>query len=193
MDTSLSLLDSLKLQADGEAWERFVALYAPLIRGWLRRLGAAPSDLEDVVQEVLIVVFRRMPEFTKTSQTGALRSWLRTITAHCVRDFWKKKNKHGGAIGGSDFLNVVAQLEDPNSGLSTAWNRAHDRHVLQFLLEEIRPTVSETNWQAFSRFALEGQSADDVAQELGISTNAVFIAKSRVLSRLRQRGQGLID
>ncbi|PQO42520.1 RNA polymerase subunit sigma-24 [Blastopirellula marina] len=193
MDTSVSFLDSLKDTSDEEAWQRLVGLYSPLIHGWLKRHGAAPGDLDDVCQEVLTVVFRRFPEFRREPRAGAFRTWLRTITVYCVRDHWRKKNRQAKGIGGSDFGEVIAQLEDPESGLSAQWNRDHDRHVLQYLLDEVRPSFTDNTWQAFQRFALDGLSADEVSQELGISVNAVFVAKSRILSRLRHRGQGLIE
>lgn len=193
MDTSVSFLDSLQHTSDEEAWGRLVGMYSPLIRGWLKRYGASLDDIEDITQEVLTVVFRRFPEFRREPRTGAFRAWLRTITANCLRDHWRKKNKQPPGIGGSDFGQVVAELQDPESDLSAQWNREHDRHVIQYLLQEVRPAFTDKTWSAFQRFALDGLSADDVSQELGISVNAVFVAKSRVLSRLRQRGLGLID
>lgn len=193
MDTSVSFLNLLQLVSDDEAWNRLVGLYSPLIRGWLRRFGAATDDIDDVVQEVLTVVFRRFPEFQRQPRAGAFRSWLRTITANCLRDHWRKSNRRAAAVGGSDFGEMVAQLEDPQSGMSRLWNREHDQYVIQYLLEEVRPNFTAQTWRAFQRFALDGRSADEVSQELGISVNAVFIAKSRVMSSLRKQGAGLID
>lgn len=151
------------------------------------------SDVEDVVQEVFTVVVRRFPEFQRQPRAGAFRRWLRTITANCLRDHWRRKNKHAAAVGGSDFVSVINQLADTNSGVSKIWDREHDAHVTAYLLGQIRSEFSDKIWRAFQRFALDGLSADDVATELGMSPNAVFIAKSRVMSRLRQHGRGLID
>ncbi|UUO06949.1 sigma-70 family RNA polymerase sigma factor [Blastopirellula sp. J2-11] len=193
MDTSASFLNSLQLASDDEAWDRLVGLYSPLIRGWLRRFGAAVDDIDDLVQEVLTVVFRRFPEFQKEPHAGAFRSWLRTIAANCLRDHWRKTNRRPKAVGGSDFVQMIDQLEDPHSGVSQLWNREHDQYVIQYLLEEIRPRFTSQTWSAFRQFALDGKSADAVSHELGMSINAVFIAKSRVMSCLRKQGQGLID
>ncbi len=193
MDTSVSLLDSLRQPAVDGAWQQFVDLYSPLIRGWLRRNGAPLSDLDDVVQDVLTVVVRRFPEFRREPRTGAFRGWLRTITANCLRDHWRRMNRHPVAVGGTDFGRVIEQLADEHSGVSKMWDREHDEHVTQSLLKRIRAEFSEQTWYAFQRFALQGRSADEVAKELGMTTNAVFIAKSRVMSRLRKLGEGLID
>ncbi|TWT38709.1 RNA polymerase sigma factor [Blastopirellula retiformator] len=193
MDTSASFLNSLQLVSDDEAWNRLVGLYSPLIRGWLRRFGAAADDVDDVTQEVLTVVFLRLPEFERQPRAGAFRSWLRTIAANCLRDHWRKANRRAPAVGGSEFVQMIDQLEDPHSGVSQLWNREHDQYVIQYLLEEVRSNFTPQTWRAFERFALEGKSADEVSQELGISVNAVFIAKSRVMSCLRKQGAGLLD
>ena len=195
VETSVSLLDRLRRTgaADGD-WRRLVDLYTPLIRGWLRRHAALPdADADDVVQDVLAVVVRRLPEFRHNQRRGAFRAWLRTITVNCLRDFWKGKRLRPAATGDSEFLNVLAQLEDSTSGLSRLWDQEHDKHVGRRLLELIEPQFEPRTWQAFRRVALDGVAADAVAAELGVSVNAVFIAKSRVLARLRQEGAGLLD
>jgi RNA polymerase sigma-70 factor (ECF subfamily) len=90
-------------------------------------------------------------------------------------------------------VQVLEQLEDPNSALSQLWDREHDQHVTRRLLELIEPEFSATTWQAFRRVVLEGAKAAEVAAELGITANAVWIAKSRVLARLREELRGLTD
>ena len=163
-----------------------------MIRGWLRRYGAAERDVDDVVQDVLTVVVRRFPEFER-QRRGAFRSWMRTITVNCLRDQWRRGNRQPAAVGGSDFGAMLDELADPHSGVSKLWDREHDRHVTQYLLEQIKPDFSANTWRAFQRFALDGLSADETAAELGMTANAVFIAKSRVMARLRQAGEGLLE
>lgn len=193
VDTSASFLELLHHESDEENWSRLVDLYTPLIRGWLKRYGAAIGDIDDVVQEVLSVVVRRFPEFQREPRVGAFRAWLRTIAANCLRDHWRRRNKQPAALGGSDFAEIIDQLEDPHSGISKLWDREHDEHVTKYLLKRIQSDFAEKTWQAFQRFAIDGLAADTVAEELGITANAVFIAKSRVMSKLRQIGQGLVE
>jgi RNA polymerase sigma-70 factor (ECF subfamily) len=192
LETSVSLLDSLKPDGNPEAWARLVELYGPLIRRWLIRHGAKPDDVEDITQDVLAVVVRRLPEF-RHEHAGAFRGWLRAITANCVRDFWRKANRQPLAIGGSDFGQFLKEWEDPKSALSQLWNREHDEHVARHLIEKIQPLFSEKTWAIFNRFALQGHSADEVAREFKTTPNAVFIAKSRVMSKFRQLSEGLLD
>src|SRR5438105_3104588 len=126
-ETSASLLDRLRLHADPGDWRRLVDLYTPLIHGWLRRHGMPPQDADDVAQEVLTVVVRRLPAFRRQPRPGAFRRWLRTITVNCLRDFWRAQRGRPVAPGTSDFRQVLDQLADPASGLSRLWDEEHDR------------------------------------------------------------------
>ncbi len=192
-ETSASLLDRLRLDPDQASWQRLVDLYTPLIQAWLRRHAAPEQDTNDLVQEVLAVVVRRLPEFQREPRTGAFRSWLRTITVNCLRDYWRSGRSRPLATGDSNFLEVLNQLEDPQSDLARQWDAEHDRYVTARLMKHIEPQFEPRTWQAFQRVALDRASPDEVAAELGISVNAVFIAKSRVLARFREEAAGLIE
>lgn len=192
-ETSPSLLDRLRDPADAEAWQRLVDLYTPLIRGWLRRHAHLGTDADDVVQEVLSVVVRKLPRFRREPRTGAFRRWLYTITLNCLRDFWRRRRAQPHGTGDTNIAALIEQMEDPRSDLSQLWDQEHDRHITHRLLEHIRPHFEAKTWQAFQRVALDGADPDAVAAELGMSANAVFIAKSRVLARLRQEGADLLD
>jgi RNA polymerase sigma factor (sigma-70 family) len=193
METSASLLESLRSPGADDAWQTLWDLYSPMLRRWLNRHGTSPSDSEDLIQEVLVVVHRRIGDFERQPRTGAFRSWLKTITVNCLRDHWKKKSRRAQSPGGSDFAAAIEQLADPRSGVSHLWEKEYNDHLTHFLLSRVRGQVSENNWAAFQRFALDGLSADQVAAELGMTPNAVFIAKSRVMACLRELGRGLID
>ena len=191
--TSASLLDHLRQRSSETAWQRMVDLYTPLIRSWLKRYTVPDQDIEDLVQDVLAIVIRKMPEFRRQPQVGAFRRWLRNITVNCLRDFWRAKRYCPKAVGADEFGQILDQLEDPESGLSKFWDQEHDDHVTRRLLEMIRPRFEAKTWLAFQRVALEGVPVDQVALDLGLSVNAVFIAKSRVVHMLRKAGQGLIE
>jgi RNA polymerase sigma-70 factor, ECF subfamily len=192
-DTSASLLERLCVQSDDASWKRFVDLYAPLVRGWLRHFAVKDQDAEDLAQEVMAVVVRELPNFKHNQQRGAFRNWLRTVTVNKLRELWRTTRGQATASGDSDVARMLDQLADPNSSLSQLWDQQHDQHVARRLMELIQPHFEPTTWQAFRRVALDGQKAATVAEELGISVNAVLLAKSRVLSRLRQELHGLTD
>lgn len=170
-----------------------VDIYTPLMHNWLSRYGLQQEDRNDLVQEVLTVVIRRLPEFEHNQRTGAFRNWLRTITVNCLRDFWKAQKIRPRATGDTDFQQMMTQMEDPQSELSQIWNKEHDLHVTRKLLDMIRPRFAESTWTAFQMVTLEAKKPEEVASELGITVNAVFIAKSRVLAQLRQEAEGLIE
>jgi RNA polymerase sigma-70 factor (ECF subfamily) len=192
-NTSLSLLNRLRHSPENEGWNRLTELYAPLIRKWLNRYDVQDSDAQDLVQEVLLTVSKDLGSFDHPGQPGAFRGWLKAILINRLRKFWRSRDRRPHARGDSDIDAKIAQLDDPTSELSQIWNREHDQYVLQQLLALAEPHFEPNTWKAFCRVALEGAKADVVAQEMGISKNAVIIAKSRVLSRLRQESAGLVE
>ena len=192
-ETSASLLEQLRDKPDGAAWTRLVDLYTPLLRGWLGRHGLQACDVEDLVQDVLAVVVRELPHFRHNRRTGAFRRWLRTILVHRLRNFWRARRTQPQPAGGSELLHLIEQLSDPDNDLSRLWDEEHDQYVIRRLLERIESEVTPSTWQAFRRVVVEGRDEETVAAELGLSVNAVFIAKSRVLSRLRREADGILD
>jgi len=189
----MTLLNRLKEANEPEQWDRLVALYGPLLTAWLRKYDVQPSDSQDLVQDVLLAVSADLPSFDHNGRPGAFRSWLRTIMVNRLRNFWRARDRRPSAVGGQDIELRLLQLDDPSSELSLLWNRQHDLHVARQLLALAKPNFTLETWAAFERVTIEGERADAVAAELGISINAVFIAKSRVLSRLRQEAAGLVE
>jgi RNA polymerase sigma-70 factor (ECF subfamily) len=184
--TSLSLLERLA-GGDGDAWRRLVALYSPLLRAWLRPAGLQTADIDDVTQNALGIVVRRLPDYRHNGRPGAFRAWLRRILRNVVRDFVRAAERR---VAGGDEL--LAQLEDPDSDLNRRWDAEHDRYVLRGLLDLVRDDFSPTTWEAFRRTALEGAAAAAVAGELELSVNAVHAARSRVLARLRAEAKNFL-
>jgi RNA polymerase sigma-70 factor (ECF subfamily) len=193
VQTSASLLERVRLHPDAGAWQRLADLYEPLIRGWLRRHDLQRSDSDDLVQEVLCVLLKEVPAFEHNGRPGAFRSWLRNITVRCLRRFWRARLYSADAAGGSAWEEHLRQLEDPASGLSRLWDEEHDRHVLRKLLAMIEADFQPATWQAFRRLVLDGVPAAAVAADVGLTVNAVLLAKTRVLQRLRQEARGLLD
>lgn len=192
-DTSASLLERLRAGPDDEAWRRLVELYSPLLHGWLRRYSLQATDADDLMQEVLSTLVRELPAFRYDPARGAFRSWLRTILANRLQAFFRDRQRSPQPAGGSVGPRLLEQLADPNSDQSRLWNQEHDRHVARRLLAGIKPDFEPTTWTAFERCTLDGKKASVVAAELGISVNAVFISKSRVLRRLRAEMHGLVE
>ena len=190
--TSVTLLERLRTQPDEETWKRLDDLYRPLIRRWLLRDPTLRNEAEDLVQEVLAVLVRELPRF-QHDRPGSFRCWLRTITLNRLKAFWQSRRHRPQCVGSDSDGLILGQLEDPHSTLSRQWDDEHDRHVVRRLMDLIEPQFESATLQAFRRVVFDGAKPTEVATELGITVNAVLLAKSRVLRRLRQEGEGLID
>ena len=186
METSLTWLGRLTgSPAEGD-WKQLLDVYGPLLAGWLARSGVPAADRDDLIQEVLLVVVRRVSEFDRRGP-GAFRAWLRQITVHRLRVYWDRRP------AGDAAPEALTELTDSSSPLSRSWDEEHDRHVVKSLLESLRLKFEPATWRAFERQVQDGAPAAEVAAELGLSVNAVLIAKSRVLQRLREEGRGLLE
>jgi RNA polymerase sigma-70 factor (ECF subfamily) len=184
--TPPSLLHRLREAApDADAWRQFDALYRPLLAAWLRRYALQPHDADDIVQEILQAVAAELPQFHYDATRGHFRSWLRQVMVNRLREFWRAQKRDRAFVQA-----LVDQLEDPASDLSRLWDREHDQHVLQGLLRQLEPDFAPLTWQAFQRL-MAGDEPRAVAAALGLSVNAVFLAKSRILKRLRDAAEDL--
>jgi RNA polymerase sigma-70 factor, ECF subfamily len=187
-DTRQSLL--LRAQGGDEgAWKDLTILYRPLIVGWLRYQSVPAHEIDDLVQEILLSVVQGLPSFRHPGRAGAFRSWMRTIAHNCACDFWKGRGRQ--AAGGA--AEALRLLEDPDSDLNRLWDEEHDRYLLRCLLDLMELEFEPATMKAFRRVALDGASAAAVAGELGLSVGAVYAAKSRVLGKLRQAAEGLLE
>jgi RNA polymerase sigma-70 factor (ECF subfamily) len=191
--TSLGLLERLRhATPDALEWRRLRDIYAPMIRHWLARLPHLHQEVDDLAQEVLVVLFRELPAFERR-RDGSFRAWLRQITVNRMGAYCKARRKQPLAMGGPETDQLLAQLADPTSELARQWDQDHDKHVFQNLLGTVERDFEPGTWLAFTRFAVEGRPAAQVAGELGMTESAVVQAKFRVLKRLREEAGGLLD
>jgi RNA polymerase sigma-70 factor, ECF subfamily len=190
--TSASLLDRLrKAPADSPDWSKLNDIYLPLIKSWLARISGTRDESDDLAQEVLVVLVRELRTFEPRGK-GSFRAWLRQITVNKTRAYFKSRRNRPVAGIGNEEDDFLSQLEDPKSELAKEWDREHDRHVSQKLLELVKNDFEPTTWDAFRLFALDGMPAKMVAKELEISENAVLLSKSRVLKKLRREAGGFL-
>jgi RNA polymerase sigma-70 factor (ECF subfamily) len=193
MDVTRQSLLLRAREGNREAWDDLHTLYRPLIVGCLRRQAVAERDVDDLVQEIFLAVHRGLPSFDHSGRTGAFRAWLRAIALTCSCNYWRSPARRVTSAGDAVAEEALRQLEDPDSALWNAWNEEHDRHVLNCLLGMMEIEFEPATMQAFRRVALEGATGVEAAGELGLSVAAVYTARSRVLRRLREVAEGLID
>jgi RNA polymerase sigma-70 factor (ECF subfamily) len=189
-ETSVSLLQRVRGH-DQAAWQRLVALYGPLVHAWCQAGGARGSDADDVAQEVFLAVALGLERF-QGGRTGSFRSWVRSITRHKLVDYQRRRSRQPAeAAGGSDALTQLHEVADPAAG--SAEDAAEIGSLYRRALDLIRAEFEGRTWQAFWDAAVEGRDTAAVAAALGMSPVAVRIAKSRVLGRLRDEVDDLIQ
>lgn len=189
--TSVSLLDRLKsARPESSDWDRLQGVYLPLIRRWLDRVPGLGDESADLAQEVLVVVFREVPRFDRRRE-GSFRAWLRRVTVNRVKTY-RRQRRRRPTVGLDAADGFLERLSDPDGDLAREWDRDHDKHVVDRLLAIAQADFQPKTWEAFRRFAIDGEPAGRVAEGLGISENAVLLAKSRVLKRLREEAGDLL-
>lgn len=191
--TSLSLLDRAKSDDQTESWNQLVSIYQPVLKNWLKTYSMQDADADDLVQETLAAAFKDLGKFEHNGQVGAFRKWLKTILVYRLKYFWRSRKYRPTIAGGTDFNQHLQELEDPESPISKMWNQEHDRVVLQQVWKIVSARFNVQTKNAFEQYVKQGKPAKDVAQSLGMTVNAVMIAKSRVLKAMRQECQGLVD
>jgi RNA polymerase sigma-70 factor (ECF subfamily) len=185
--TSISLLQRLRQPGQADAWDRFARLYTPLLVSWSRlpRYGLQPADADDLVQDVLTNLVQKLPEYTHNPQRG-FRRWLRRV----FHNKWVDHCRRAGRLppGGADGLSA---LVDPAG--DDAEETRERQLLLRRALELMQKDFTPTTWKACWQLVAEERPAAEVAAALDITENAVYLAKSRVLRRLRQEMAYLID
>ena len=184
--TSESLLLRLRGSKNEQAWQTFVELYTPLIFYWARRSGLKTNDAVDLVQDVLTLVFQKLPSF-EYDKSRSFRSWLRTVTINRYRESLRKKS-----IGAKPATeSVLAQHMAPDAAQST-WDLNYQqgliRHAMNMLAEEFEPPT----WKALRSYVIDGKSAKEAAALHGLSVWTVYAAKARFMKRLRETVEGLL-
>jgi RNA polymerase sigma-70 factor (ECF subfamily) len=180
--TSISLLQRVR-DNDAKAWVQLVEVYSPLVFRWCRRSGLQQADVEDLCQEVFRSVYRGLPGFRLGKPDSSFRAWLRTIAINRVRDHLAKRPAIGR--GGSDAAADLAAVADPVSAESD--DDIQEVSILYRRLTQVmRNDFEEKTWQSFSRVVIDGEAVETVAADLGMTPNAIYLAKARVLHRLRE-------
>jgi RNA polymerase sigma-70 factor (ECF subfamily) len=186
--TPKSLLERLANQPTEEDWYSFHLLYRDFIWRIIQSQGVPHHDAEDLSQDVLLVVTKAVPSYRHNGQTGAFRSWLRQIVWNRLRPYWLAQARKPLADEG-----VLALLEEKESLLTDFIEKEHVGSVVQKATEQIKARVNESTWQAYHRVKVLGKLVAQVAQELGLSENAVTVACSRVRAHYKEICKHMLD
>jgi RNA polymerase sigma factor (sigma-70 family) len=183
-NTRPSLLIRIRDARDSQAWSQFAALYAPLVYGYARKRGMQDADAADLTQDVLRAVAGAAGRLEYDPQRGTFRGWMFTIVRNKLRDFLGMRKRQCQGSGDPAAHELLEQQPAPEGD---EWEQQYQRRLFAWGAEQIRGQVQETTWQAFWQTAVEGRSGKDVAAALGLTVAAVYLAKSRVMARLKEQ------
>lgn len=185
MDTTrASLLFQLRCKTDSLAWSRFVQIYTPLVNQWVQTLGIRDADRDDVVQQVFISLLGNISGFRYDS-SKSFRGWLRRVTINKCRDMQRRKKRKVEP----EFIDRIEAAENGEQEWLT--ENEYRSYVMMSAMKVMKTCFSESTWRACWLHVAEQKTAKQVAEELGISENAVYLARGRVLKRLRDELDGL--
>jgi RNA polymerase sigma-70 factor (ECF subfamily) len=181
--TRASLLVRLRDPRDEAAWREFVDLYVPLIYRYARKQGLQDADAADLSQEVLRAVAGAIGRLEYDPSRGAFRNWLFTVVRHKLSN-WRRAQRSRPDTG-SAANEHLDQYPVPDAA-EAVWATEWEERLFAWACEQVRRSVSECTWQAFWRTAMERLPSKQVAEELGLSVTAVYLARRRVLARLKE-------
>jgi RNA polymerase sigma-70 factor (ECF subfamily) len=184
LHTRPSLLVRIRDAQDADSWKLFVELYTPLVLGYCRLRGLQDADAADVTQEVMARVARSMHAFQYSRERGRFRDWLGTVTRNQVNRHLARQKGGGAPANGDAMPEALANLAAVDS--DTEWTAEFNAQILRAALDRVRPLFGPSTWQAFASVWLDNKTAAATAAAMGITLQAVYVAKAKVLKRLEE-------
>ena len=180
--TRSSLLRRLRDPQDHAGWGEFVALYQPLLIRYVRKKGLNEHDAGDVVQGIFITLLRKLPTFELDRGKGRFRTWLWQVTHNAVVD-WARANRRIRAAEDQLRNDWQESADKPDSD----WDTELHKRVMEYALQKVRAQTQPNTWACFEQHLLKGRPGAEVATELGVPTNTVYVYSARVLARVREQ------
>lgn len=181
--TPVSLLYRLRQPEEGLAWNRFIELYSPLLYHWARQAGYQESDCADLVQDVFVILWRKMPDFDY-DPTKSFHAWLKTLFVNRARAIRRNRDIRHESLGDHDLVHTLSEFDlDPED----------TRFLIRQAYRLIERDFSLLHQQVFRAYVLQNRPAEEVARLYEIGLGSVYGIKSKMLSRLRQEMRHLID
>lgn len=191
--TQPSLMVRLRDSADNEAWVEFTQLYEPLLMRLMTRNGLQESDARDVCQQTLQAVARDIHQWKPDGRDGSFRRWLFRVAKNRVLKFLNSQRKFPIRSGGTSLHLNLQQQPDHKQSISDVFEQEYRERLVVWAAEQIRAEFQPPTWSAFWLTCVEGQPIAEVAEQLGMSVGNVYVARSRIIARLKSRIQQIDD
>ena len=185
-DTRNSLIFRLPNSGDGEAWEEFMAIYEPLVYRLARGKGFQDADAREIVQEVMVSVSGAVNRWTPDPEKGRFRDWLFRIARNLMIKYLTRRKYKPLGTGDSQFQRIMDEKGGTEAEETRELQKEYEKEMFQWAGAQVRQLVSEKTWKAFWATGVEGKPIAEVAQDLGMTPGAVYIARSRVIGRLQE-------
>jgi RNA polymerase sigma-70 factor (ECF subfamily) len=182
IETRASLLMRLRATDDSLAWSDFVGIYEPVIYRIARSRGLQDADAREVTQDVLLAVAGAIHRFDPDRETR-FSGWLARITRNATIDRLRRQRERGSGL--SDMIRTLQEVPETLQTDSAIFDLEHQRQVFRWAAKRVRGQVTAQSWQAFWSTAVDGESADSVAKQLSMTVGAVYVARCRVLAKIK--------
>jgi RNA polymerase sigma-70 factor (ECF subfamily) len=183
--TRASLLVRLRDPRNEAAWREFIDLYGPLVYSYLRKQGLQDADAADLGQEVLGAVAGAVGRLQYDPARGSFRSWLFTVVRRKLSN-WRRSERNRPHRGNGIATQQLLEQYPAPADMEAQWQFEWERSLFAWACEQVHRDVTETTWQAFWRTAIDGQPSKQVASALGLTVAMVYVARSRVQTRLKE-------
>jgi RNA polymerase sigma-70 factor (ECF subfamily) len=187
-ETSHSLIARVKDLADGEAWTEFLGIYRPVVYRMAVRRGMQDADAQDVTQRVFLSVSQAIERWEPGPERPPFRAWLVTVTRNAITQ-WLMQSRRDVGAGTSSLMDLLEALPSDDPQTTVEFLLEGRREALRWATQQIRAEFSESTWTLFWQTAVEGISVAKVAASSGRSPGAIYMARFRVLERLKQKVQ----
>ena len=185
-ETRASLILRLPNAADVAAWDEFVAVYGPLVFRVAQGRGLQPADADDLVQEVFSAVAKQVGDWLQRQDRGRFRAWLLVIARNIAVNILTRRPLGTAGLGGDVVDLQLEEIPGRADDLSRDFDLEYRREVFRWAADQVRDSVAESTWLAFHLTHVEGVSITDAARQLGLSTGSVYVARGRIMNRLRE-------
>ncbi len=184
-ETSHSLIARVKDLGDGAAWTEFLGIYQPVVFRMARRRGLQDSDAQDVMQQVFLSIYKSIEGWIPGDLQPPFRAWLTTIARNAITKALTRRPRDA-ATGSTSMVELLDAQPDPQETTAEILAEAR-KELIRWATEQIRSEFSEATWNAFWRTAIEGVPIAEVAKSTGRSAGAVYVARYRVIARLKEK------